>query len=125
MITLDEFHMMKYDLNYNKRRIIHEIKKLVKPYLHGSEYIRNHKLPKNNPKRYIQLATFGSYGERSYREGEARDYRKGDFTIEGFTQDGIISDSYCAIATCTYIAMDIDHLWWTYQIAIKHHKKLV
>lgn len=127
MITKDSACRMRKRMNRDRTLVIRAIKRFVSPYLHGSGYVKHSgKFGVGDSRRYIQLAHFGSYGESSKREGEAREYTNAelDLSIQGFTEDGIISDSYCAIATMDYRSLGLNTLLWVHDIAHKHHGKL-
>jgi len=110
MIPKNERCDMIIRMDIDRRKLIREIKKSIKPYLHESGYVNT------------LLATFGSY-KSGEKEGQAiaRKNQNFDFEIEGFTQDGVIVDHYCAIVTRDYKTLGLRELDWVYMVASDAH----
>ena len=110
------FFMHKQIMQY-KRKLIKEIRDILKPKMWESGFIKN-PFPRqeNEERKYLKVYT---WGER--KNGDVILYKNKDFNfeIEGFTEEGVITDSYSTIATKDFKDFHYEEIVWIRKIAEK------
>lgn len=95
---------------------IGEIQRLIEPHLHGSGFV---KLDSKGKKvGNLQICTFGDYEDGN---PIAYDMPDREFSIEGFTEEGVIVDSWMTIATRDWDGLSFEEASFALEVAIKEY----
>ena len=114
IITEQGFFMHKQIMQY-KRQLIKEIRAILKPKMWESGFIKN-PFPRqeNEERKYLKV-----YVWPARKNGDPIIYKnqKFEFEIEGFTEEGVITDSYSTIATKDFNEFHYEEIVWIHKIA--------
>ena len=101
-----------------KNSTVEDILRIVSPYFIESGYVKMNS--KGESIGHIMLIHFGDDDE-----GETITYKCEDIynlDCEGFTEEGMITDSFGAIAVLDYSEMSFEQAAWALDIALEHFK---
>ena len=97
-------------VNNYKFDIVEEIKRIIAPHLWESGYV------KHDTNDHIKLYVFGKDENDEDIRFENEDV---SLSIEGFTEDGVIIDSFMCIATTNFEDLMLEQLLFAYGVAKK------
>jgi len=113
-------------VNNHKYDITLAIREIVDPLLHESGFIKN-TLDFGKEKVYTKLYVFGEVLDEDgdYVENIAFEDEDLIIRVEGFTDEGIITDAWLGLCFIRYEEMMLEQLLFAYRIAKKHCKEKV
>lgn len=110
-------------INNFKYDIVLAIREIVDPLLWESGFIKN-SLEFNKEKVHTKLYVFGEVLDEDgdYVEQIAFENEDLNIRVEGFTDEGVITEAWMGLCFIRYDEMMLEQLLFAYQIAKKHAK---
>ena len=99
-----------------RTQTIGEIQRIIEPHLHDSGFVKMNGQGANIGS--LQICTFGDY-----EDGQpiAYDMEDREFSVQGFTEEGVIVDSFMTIATMDWEDLNFDEAAFALDVAIEQY----
>ena len=99
-----------------RTQTVGEIQRIIEPHLHGSGFVKHNDKGENVGN--LQICTFGDY-----EDGQpiAYDMEDREFSVQGFTEEGVIVDSFMTIATMDWEDLNFEEAAFALDVAIQQY----